>query len=164
MYETENDALIFLLFILCGFVCGIIFDLFKIIRKSFGKTEGFTNFCDALYWTFFTVFFLGTNFKLNDGNIRWFLFFAMGIGFLIYFLLLSKIFVFIGVFIINLVKKTVLIILRIILWPVLFIIRKMKKVAICVLAPLNVFRKKGTVMKRFIKRKMRITRFCSKKL
>ncbi len=164
MLVTENDPLIFGIFILCGLVCGIIFDIFKIIRKSFGERERFTNVCDALFWTLFTIFFLWLNFKSNDGNIRWFLFFGIFMGTFIYFLLFSKVFVFTGVFLTNIIKKVFTFVLKILFYPALFIARKMKKAAFFVYSPFLRFRKKGGVLKRFIKRKWHIFKFCSKKI
>ncbi len=164
MYQNENDGIIFCLFILCGILSGVLFDFFKILRRSFGKKDGFTNFCDALFWTFFTAFFLWANFSLNDGKIRWFLFFSIFLGLFIYFLLFSKIFVFLGVFILGVLKKTVKFLLKILLSPLLFIAKKMKKAAVFVFTPIINLKKKGDKVKRFIKRKARILKICKKKI
>ncbi len=164
MLGTENDGLIFGIFIICGFICGIIFDFFKILRKSFGKKEIFTNICDALFWTFFTLFFLWLNFRANDGNIRWFLFFGIILGAFIYFLLFSKIFVCIGVFTAKIIEKILIFIIKILFYPLLFAVRKMKKAIFFIYSPFSGLRKKGGLLKRFIKRKWHIIKFCSKKI
>ena len=45
-----NQGIIFLIFVLNGFVIGFLFDIFRILRKSFKTTDTITCIEDILFW------------------------------------------------------------------------------------------------------------------
>ena len=101
----ENQAYIFLIFILNGFLIGILFDIFRILRKSFKTKDIITYVQDILFWLISGGIILYTIFKFNNGELRGFIFAGIGIGTLLYMLLFSKIFIKINLYIINFFKK-----------------------------------------------------------
>lgn len=101
----ENQLYVFFIFILNGFLIGILFDIFRILRKVFKTTDFITYIEDFLFWllTAFTIIF--SIFKFNNGNLRGFIIIGIFIGISIYLLLFSKIFIEINLFIINFINK-----------------------------------------------------------
>ena len=45
-----NQAYIFLIFVINGFLIGILFDIFRILRKSFKTKDIITYIEDILFW------------------------------------------------------------------------------------------------------------------
>lgn len=100
-----NQAYIFLIFILNGFLIGILFDIFRILRKSFKTKDIITYIQDVLFWLISGGIILYTIFKFNNGELRGFIFIGIGLGTILYMLLFSKIFIKINLYIINFLKK-----------------------------------------------------------
>lgn len=100
-----NQGYIFVIFILNGFLIGILFDIFRILRKSFKTKDIVTYIEDILFWIITGVFLLYSVFKFNDGEIRLYMFIAILIGVLLYMLILSSYIVKINVKIITFVKN-----------------------------------------------------------
>lgn len=136
----ENQAFLFVIFILNGFLIGILFDIFRILRKSF-KTKDFITYVeDILFWLLAGAIVLFSIFKFNNGELRGFIFIGILIGTLIYMLLFSKIFIKINLYIINFIKKVFYFIIiipikfiykiidRIIFKPISFIIINIRKI------------------------------------
>lgn len=120
----KNQAYLFLVFVLNGFLIGILFDIFRILRKSFKTKDIITYTQDILFWLISGGITLYTIFKFNNGELRGFIFIGIGIGSLIYLLLFSKIFIKINLYIINFLKKLFNFIFII---PIQFIYKIIKK-------------------------------------
>ena len=101
----ENQFYLFLIFILNGFLIGILFDIFRILRKTFKTNDFVTCIEDVLFWILTGCIILYSIFKFNNGILRAFIFVGIFIGILIYMLIFSKIFIKINVSIINILKK-----------------------------------------------------------
>ena len=101
----ENQAYTFLIFILNGFLIGILFDIFRILRKTFKTRDIITYAQDILFWLISGGIILYSIFKFNNGELRSFIFIGIGIGTSLYILLFSKIFIKINLCVINFVKK-----------------------------------------------------------
>lgn len=121
----ENQAYLFLIFILNGFLIGILFDIFRILRKSFKITDFITYIQDILFWGLTAFIVLYSIFKFNNGELRGFIFIGIFIGISIYLLLFSKSFIKINLYIINIIEK---VIYYIIILPVNFILKLFKKI------------------------------------
>lgn len=119
-----NQAYVFLIFILTGFILGILFDVFRILRRSFKTTDFITYIEDVIFWILTGLITLYSLFKFNNGEIRLYIFFGMALGIALYMLTFSKIFVKLSVNIILFVKK---IINFIIVRPIKFIFKWLKK-------------------------------------
>ena len=135
---VNNQAYLFLIFTLDGFIIGLLFDFFRILRKSFKTSDFITYIQDTLFWILTGLLILYSIFVFNDGQIRLFMFLGIFIGIIIYILLLSKYIIKINVFIIQKIKnilsypfKFILLIARKIFYkPIIFLsinIRKMTK-------------------------------------
>ena len=101
----QNQVLTFIIFILNGFLIGLLFDIFRVLRKSFKTPDSITYMQDILFWIlsgFLTIF---TILKFNNGEIRFFIFFGIFLGFSIYMLVFSSLFIKVSVSILTLLKK-----------------------------------------------------------
>ena len=89
MYNFSQEQ-IFIFFFIIGITIGIIFDIFRVIRKSF-KTPDLITFIEDLIFLIITSFLIIFSIiKLNGGEIRFYLFLGIFVGILIYFLTISN--------------------------------------------------------------------------
>lgn len=124
----NNQAQLFLVFIINGIIIGIFFDFFRILRKSF-KTSDFSTYIeDLLFWILTGFSILFTLFKYNNGEIRLYMFLAIAIGILLYMLIFSSYIIKINVSIILLLKKLLKKIIYFIFIPIKFILKIVKKI------------------------------------
>lgn len=79
-----------LLFILTGFAIGTLFDLFRILRKSFKTPDIVTYIEDIIFWILTGLTTLFAIFNFHNGEIRSYIFIGIGIGVIIYILTISK--------------------------------------------------------------------------
>ena len=121
----ENQAYLFFVFILNGFIIGLLFDVFRIIRKCFKTNDFITLFQDILFWILSGSILLYSIFKFNNGELRGFIFIALLIGAVCYLLLFSKLFITVNVIFINILKK---IIYYILILPLKVLKKFLKKV------------------------------------
>ncbi len=125
---VTNQAYLFLIFSLNGFAIGLLFDFFRILRKSF-KTNDITTYIeDIVFWILSGIIVLYSIFIFNNGEIRIYMFLAILLGIIMYMLLLSSYIIKINVFIIDKIKKTIKLIINIIKTPLNFILRVIKKI------------------------------------
>ena len=123
----QNQAFAFIVFILNGFIIGILFDVFRILRKSFKTPDFITCFEDIAFWIISGFILLYSIFKFNNGELRFFIFLGIFIGISIYLLIFSKLFIKVSIFIIEIIKKLVH---TIIIVPAKFIIKTFKIIII----------------------------------
>lgn len=155
MGETVlNQAYIFGIFVLVGLLIGILFDVFRILRKSFKTPDIITYLQDILFWLLTGSFILFAIFKFNSGELRAYLFFGIAIGIILYILIFSKIFIYVNVTIINWIKNILHIILNIFIFP-LKILRKILLKPISFIF-INFRRKITTIFKKMSKFKFKI--------
>lgn len=116
----QNQSYIFSIFILNGFLIGILFDVFRIFRRSFKTPDFITYIEDILFWILSGCIILYSIFKFNNGELRLFIFIGIIAGVLIYLLLFSKIFINFAVYFIKIIKKIFFILIII---PIKFVIK-----------------------------------------
>lgn len=121
----QNQVYVFIAFILNGFLIGIIFDCFRILRKSFKTPDFVTYIEDILFGIFTGLLILYSILKFNNGELRFFLFIGIFLGLLLYLLVFSKVFMMTSIFIISIIKKTINII---IITPIKFICKVLKRI------------------------------------
>ena len=121
----QNQVYVFIAFILNGFLIGIIFDCFRILRKSFKTPDFVTYIEDILFGIITGLLILYSILKFNNGELRLFLFIGIFLGLLLYLLVFSKVFIKTSVFIISTIKK---IINYIIIIPIKFIYKLIRKI------------------------------------
>ncbi len=125
---TIEQAHLFLIFILNGILIGIVFDIFRILRKSFNTPNIVTYIEDILFWFIAALIVLYSLFVFNNGEIRGFIFIGLVCGIILYMLFFSKLVVKISVKIILFLKKIILALLNPIIKFVKFIIDSVIKV------------------------------------
>lgn len=121
----QNQVYVFIAFILNGFLIGIIFDCFRILRKSFKTPDFVTYIEDILFGILTGLLILYSILKFNNGELRLFLFIGIFLGLLLYLLVFSKVFMKVSIFIISIIKKTINILIII---PINFIYKLFKKI------------------------------------
>lgn len=116
MEEVYRQLLCLFLFMITGIVIGILFDMFRIFRKSFKTPDFITYVQDILFWLLAGGIVLFAIFKFNHGEIRSYLFFGIAFGILIYIITISKFIIKYCVIIIKSLK-------RVIGYPIRFIVK-----------------------------------------
>lgn len=105
-----NQLYTFLSFLFTGFIIGILFDFFRIWRKSFKTLDIITYIQDILFWILTGVILLYSIFKFNNGELRSYIFVGIILGIILYILLFSK-------YIVKVFTKVIVKIKSIIIYP-----------------------------------------------
>ena len=134
---VTNQAYLFLIFMINGIIIGILFDFFRILRKSFKTADAITYIEDSLFWILTGAILLYSIFVFCNGEIRLFMFLGVLLGTIIYMLIASKSVIKINVSIITFIKKIVAIPINIIcrifrkllFKPISFVIINIKKIS-----------------------------------
>lgn len=105
MQEVYNQLFCLGVFTITGILIGVLFDIFRILRKSFHTSDWVTYIQDILFWILAGTLMLFSIFTFNNGEIRSYVFIGILIGVVIYMLALSKLFVKSSVTIILFFKK-----------------------------------------------------------
>jgi len=87
---------------LVGIAIAIVFDIFRVLRRTFKTADSITFIEDILFWAITACILLYAIFVWNNGEIRFYLFIAILLGSIIYLVTLSKYFVKINVKIVSL--------------------------------------------------------------
>ena len=90
---VQNQAYLFLVFSLTGVEIGILFDFFRILRRTIKTGNIVTYIQDILFWILTGILVLYNIWYFNSGEIRVYMFLGIIIGTLIYMSTLSNIFV-----------------------------------------------------------------------
>lgn len=125
MVLTQIKTLIY--FILTGISIGILFDIFRIMRKSFKTLDFITYIQDFLFWILTGLILIVSIFIFNNGDLRGYVFIGIIFGIFIYMLLISKYFIKLFVTIISYIKK-------IVGFPIKIVFNLAKK---CFIMPIN---------------------------
>ena len=125
---VSNQANLFLIFTLEGITIGLIFDIFRILRKSFKTSDIVTYIEDILFWLITGILLLYTIFVFNYGEIRFFMFVGIFLGAMLYMLLISRYVIKISVTVIEILKKIITFIFKISIFPFRFIYKILKKI------------------------------------
>lgn len=89
MFNFSQEQ-IFIFFFIIGIIIGILFDIFKVLRKTF-KTSDFVTFIEDLIFLFLSGnLIISGILKLNSGEVRFFLFLGIFFGILSYILTISN--------------------------------------------------------------------------
>lgn len=94
-------------FFIIGIVIGILFDIFRVIRKTFKTSDIITYLEDIVFWVLVGSILLFSIFFLHNGEIRSYIFIGLIIGIIVYILTISKYFIKINVIILNFLKKVI---------------------------------------------------------
>ena len=132
---AQDQAYLFIVFSLTGVVIGILFDFFRILRRSFKTSNIITYVEDVLFWILTGVLILYNIWYFNNGEIRIYMFLGIIMGLLIYMLTLSNI-------IVSLFSKILKMLIRILEIPFKTIISIFHKIITIIIKIFNKFTKK----------------------
>ena len=132
---AQNQAYLFLVFSLTGVAIGILFDFFRILRKTIKTSNILTYIEDILFWILTGLLILYNIWYFNNGEIRIYMFLGIIMGALIYISTLSNI-------IIKLFTKILQKILNILELPFKAIIAIFRKIITTIIQLFNNFTKK----------------------
>ena len=118
---------LFFIFLVNGLLIALLFDFFRILRKTIKTADFITYIEDALFWILTGFIILYSIFTYNNGEIRLFMFLAIILGILIYLVFISNILLNISLSFIEVVKKILITIFNIIKIPFYFSIKLVKK-------------------------------------
>lgn len=102
---AQNQAYLFLVFSLTGVAIGILFDIFRILRRTFKTSNIITYIEDVLFWILTGLLILYNIWYFNNGEIRIYMFLGIIMGVLIYMSTLSSIIIKIFTKILLTIKK-----------------------------------------------------------
>lgn len=121
--QTKN----FLLSLGFGFIMGIFYDLFRIIRISISKGKIATVISDILYCVFLCFALMLFCLTVNEGEIRLYLLLGSLAGFFVYYFSLGVIIFSFSERLITIIKKIIKSIFNVISFPFRFIFGKLRK-------------------------------------
>ena len=137
---AQNQAYLFLVFSLTGVVIGILFDFFRILRRTIKTGNIATYIQDILFWILTGILILYNIWYFNNGEIRVYMFLGIIIGTLIYMSTLSNIFV-------KLFTRILSTIIKILELPFKTIISFFRKIITSILAIFSKFFRKLKIKK-----------------
>lgn len=88
---AQNQAYLFLVFSLTGVAIGVLFDFFRILRRTIKTSNIITYIEDVLFWILTGILILYNIWYFNNGEIRIYMFLGIIMGVLIYMSTLSNI-------------------------------------------------------------------------
>ena len=107
MYNFSQEQ-IFIFFLIIGLIIGFLFDIFRVIRKVFKVPDSITIFQDIIFVTLSGILIINSIIKLNNGEVRFFLFIGICLGISMYSLTIGKICVIILYEFVKICKKIIL--------------------------------------------------------
>lgn len=119
---------IFLIFIINGIIIALIFDAFRILRKTFKTPDWLTYLEDILFWVISCIILAFSIYTYNNGEIRLYMFIGLLIGSILYIVTLSKYIIKTFVFIINKFKNIFKAIVFYVMYPIKLILKIVRKV------------------------------------
>ena len=101
----SGQTILFAQFLLCGTTLGILFDIFRIVRKIIKHGVILTAFEDIIYCILSIFIFIMFSIKFNYGTVRWFMVAGCLSGAIIYFNTFGKLVIKVADIIIDTAKK-----------------------------------------------------------
>lgn len=129
---TINQIYVFLIFIIDGILIGLLFDFFRILRKSFHTSNVMTYVEDVMFWILTGIIIMYTLYVICGGEIRIYMFIGIFIGVCMYILTISKYIIKVSVKIIMSLKKVTIFIFGPFISLGKFIYNSMKKIVFIV--------------------------------
>ncbi len=114
---------VLLIFSISGALIGTVFDIFRIQRKIIKTHDIITYIQDALFWIISSIILIITVVRYTNGEIRSYMALGLFIGVCVYFLLISKYFIKLALYIASFIKK----VMSFLLYPLKKIYKLIKK-------------------------------------
>ena len=134
---AQNQAYLLLVFSLTGVAIGILFDFFRILRRTIKTSNIITYIEDILFWVLTGLLILYNIWYFNNGEIRIYMFLGIILGVLIYMSTLSNI-------LIMIFSKVLQTIIKIFEIPFKAIISLFRKIVTAIMLIIRNFTKKFT--------------------
>lgn len=122
-----NQGYLFIIFALNGVIIGLIFDFFRILRKTFNTSNLMTYFEDIMFWVLTGISIIFFMYNFSNGSIRLYMFLGLVFGILLYILTISTFIVKFMTKVILIIKNIVKNILNIVFKPIRFIYETLVK-------------------------------------
>jgi len=150
--SMSSQAWLFLSSVLTGAAIGLLYDVFRVLRKTAPHSGLAVQLEDLLFWVAATGLTFYYMLHRNYGEIRPFVLIGITIGLVLYFATLSRWVLVVLVAVVNYIKKVVAAAVRIILTPVRIIVAWMAKP---IRKAYGATRKKARRIKRYGQNKLR---------
>lgn len=137
---VQNQAYLFLVFSLTGIAIGVLFDFFRILRRTIKTGNIITYMEDILFWILTGFLVLYNIWYFNNGEIRIYMFLGIILGTLIYMSTLSNI-------VVKLFTKILSTIIKILEIPFKTIIAIFRKIITAILSLFTKYVKKLKIKK-----------------
>ena len=118
--NLAREVYVFFSYVLCGMACGVVFDMFRALRKAIRMNVIAVGFSDAFFWVSVTGICAFCVFSINGGLLRTFVICGFVLGCFLYFLTLSKLFLRIFSKFMKIIVKFAEIFFKILLTPFTF--------------------------------------------
>ena len=115
--HVSQQAAVFLWTVAGGVLSGLVYDMFRIVRRLFRTPDWAVFLCDTVFWLASSIIAFVIILKVNSGQIRWFQFAGLIIGGAIYFSFLSQIVTKAVIFVLRIIVKTVIILKKLLAIP-----------------------------------------------
>src|SRR5574344_1899089 len=84
---------LFIIYVASGMLISLLFDIFRVIRKTINTSNIFTYIEDTIFWIIVGILLILEILKLNYGELRLYIFVGLIIGSIIYLTTMSKLFI-----------------------------------------------------------------------
>ena len=119
--SMEGQAWLFLSTVLMGAAIGLLYDVFRIFRKTARHSQLAVQLEDLFFWVAATGLTFYYMLHRNYGEIRVFVLVGVGIGLTLYFATVSRFVLIVFVNVVNYLKRVVAVAIRIVLIPVRYV-------------------------------------------
>ncbi len=136
MSISLNEQLeIFLMMLAYGAFASLIFDVLRSVYRTFKPSVLTVGIVDLLFWILISIFTFYAFFIISDGQIRFFSLLGMVLGSIFYFLLLSKVVLYLFLHILSIFQKIFLLIFKMLLTILNFLYKMVYGISLFFLKP-----------------------------
>lgn len=121
--HVTTQGMVFLWMLACGVCFGLLFDLFRALRKMIPMNGFWVNVSDLVFWFFCTALVFFTARKTNQGELRWYEFSGLFLGMGLYFAVFGSLVVQWITRVLFVLVKGVVLIVRVVVFPLQLIAR-----------------------------------------
>ena len=129
--SVKNELFVFGISLLTGLLAGLLFDFFRAMRRMGEKSGARVMAEDIFLWISEACLVFAAIYSFNSGQVRFYFFLGMGIGFVLYLLTVSFIFIKLWVFlykILHFLCQKTLLLCRFLLKPIMFLTKFTQKI------------------------------------
>lgn len=116
--SVSSQVYVFLYTVAGGIAIAFIYDWFRLARRVIKTNNFIIQIQDLAFWLIVALLLFFLLFLTNDGEIRGYVFLGTIIGAALYFLLLSRLFMAISLFIVRIIARLLNILITVSLFPI----------------------------------------------